>query len=826
MKNIISQILLLSLTITPLSFTLIAQPSWGQAQVSLDKQAEQLMEKGRQLAQQQEYRQAIPMFQQVLILARQLQNKQLEADVLAWLGFCYSSLGEKQKALEFYNQALPLLRAVGDRSGEARTLNNIGGVYDSLGEKQKALDFYNQALPMYRAVGDRSGEAVTLSNIGAVYSSLGEKQKALEFYNQALPLRRAVGDRSGEATTLNNIGLVYDSLGEKQKALEFYNQALPLRRAVGDRSGEANTLNNIGAVYDDLGEKQKALEFYNQALPMRRAVGDRSGEANTLNNIGAVYDDLGEKQKALEFYNLALPMYRAVGDRSGEAITLGNIGVLYQDRNQLPLAVRNLQESSQIFLQMRQGLQRENRQKFLQQYDWSGNFLVEALIDNKQEAQAFEWVNLFSTAELADYSRLINAKVANPQAQIKLDQWNQQNQSLESQRQKLQDEEDPILSQQIRELEAKIYKDAEDISRQFPEVAELLESNPADIQKLKSSIPAGTVVVQPVLLNNSLAIFIITQNNLSVVKQKLDPKTNFNKILNQYLQQLNDESNSEYIETGSQPLYDLLIRPIEAKIQALSPQQLSIIPTGNLRRLPFETLYDSKTNKFLIAKYPVNYLTRISPRTLQTNSNNQTINNNKKLSVLAFGNPVPRPPQHLPGAETEVKNIKQLIPASDIYIHKNATLEKFKTQSFRFPFLHLATHGCFQNQDCKKIQLKNNTLLFADTQFKIADAALLGLKGTKLLTLSACQTANQTSENEQGLTGIAYIFERAGAEAVMGSLWAVEDKSTQVLMVAFYQNLQQGKSKGEALRQAKLKLIKDYPHPFYWSAFILIGDAR
>jgi CHAT domain-containing protein len=33
-------------------------------------------------------------------------------------------------------------------------------------------------------------------------------------------------------------------------------------------------------------------------------------------------------------------------------------------------------------------------------------------------------------------------------------------------------------------------------------------------------------------------------------------------------------------------------------------------------------------------------------------------------------------------------------------------------------------------------------------------------------------------------------------------------------------------TKGEALQQAKLKLIADHRHPFYWSPFVLIGDAR
>ncbi len=861
MKKFLSPLLALGVCITPVSAFLMVQPSWGQTQNSQAQQAQRLLKQGIQQTQQQQHQQAIQIFQQVLTLARELQDKKLEATALLGLGFNYDKIGERQQALKYFKQSLPLSRAIGDRLIEAATLNNIGQVYSDLGQKQEALKYFNQSLPLYRAigdrlieaitlgniglvysdlgqkqealkyfnqslplsraVGDRSGEARTLNNIGGVYSDLGQKQEALKFYKQSLPLRRAVGDRSGEATTLNNIGRVYDALGQKQEALKYFNQSLPLSRTVGDRSGEATTLNNIGAVYDALGQKQEALKYYNQSLPLARAVGDRTGEATTLNNIGRVYSALGEKQEILKFYNQSLPLSRAVGDRTGEAITLANIGFLYRDTNRPTDAISYLEQSLKIILSMRQGLQKQYRQKFLQTEDGNITALVDILIEQKQYAKAFEWVNLFSTAELADYTRLINAKVANPQVQPALDKWNQQNQELEAVRQKLQDNFSEDLSKQVRQLEAQVYKDAERISQDFPEVAELFETTPPDIEKLKSSIPTGTVVVQPVVLRNSIAIFVLTKDRLNVVKTPIDA-SKFDQLLTQYLKQVQNEGDDSYIETGSSPLYDILIRPVEKEIQALSPKELSIIATDKLRSLPFETLYDKQKQEFLIKKYPVNYLTRISTPSLEPPTAQKLVK--RQQAVLAFGNPVPREPQNLPGAEEEVKNITQLFPTSQAYLGNNATLNNFKTYASRFPLLHLATHGCFQEEDCKKINLKKNTLLFADTQFDIANAALLGLQGTQLLTLSACQTAQATDSSGEGIGGVAYIFERAGAKAVMAGLWAVDDKATQNLMIDFYQNLKQGMSKGEALQKAKLKQIDR--HPYYWSPFVLIGDAR
>ncbi len=70
---------------------------------------------------------------------------------------------------------------------------------------------------------------------------------------------------------------------------------------------------------------------------------------------------------------------------------------------------------------------------------------------------------------------------------------------------------------------------------------------------------------------------------------------------------------------------------------------------------------------------------------------------------------------------------------------------------------------------------------------------------------------------------MAYILERAGARAVMATLWNAEDAITANLMADFYQNLGAGDSQAAALREAKVKMIGQNLHPFFWSPFILIG---
>ncbi len=865
MQKILGSLVAVGICLTPLTMSMFAEYSWAQAENSQSQQLRQLIEQAKKQDQQQKYQQAVLTWQQVLTLARQLNDRKAQAeallgigrnnqkigkpqpaldylnqaltiykevgdrsgvaDTLSGMGKVYSNIGQPQKALELYQQALPLKKEVGDRSGVADTLNNIGAFYFNIGQLQKALEYYQQALPIKKEVGSSSGVATTLNNIGGVYLSIGQPQKALEYYQQSLPISKEVGDRCIVAITLNNIGHVYLSIGQPQKALEYYQQSLPISKEVGARSGEATTLSNMGGVYLSIGQPQKALEYFQQSLPISKEVGSSSGEATTLNNIGEVYLSIGQPQKALEYFQQSLPISKEVGSSSGEATTLSNLAFVYRDTNHPTEAINNWQQSVEIILQIRRELQQSDRQKFLKDNQNSEIALVDLLIDQKQPERAYEWVHLYTTSDLADYSRLINAKVANPDAQQQIEQWNQKNQQLEFLRQELSKKFTVELSQRINNFQTEINQLAETISLKFPEVAELFETTTTDIARLRANIPEGTVIVQPVLLTEKkyIAIFVLTKNQVKVIKRAINPKE-LDTLLTQYPEELQTAFTEDYFD-NSQKLYDILIRPIEGEIQAAAPTQLSVIATGKFRYIPFESLYDSKTKKFLIQKYPVNNLTRISSRTLQDSQANNQV---PRQAVLALGNPFPNDIRHLRGAEAEVTGIKKVLPSSEVYLNDKATLNTFKTQAQRFNFLHIATHGCFIPGGCPSLKMPENTILFADQNLNIADAALLGLKNVSLIILSACRTAVTEKSTGEEVAGIAYLFERAGAKAVIASLWDVNDDSTRQLMVKFYENLNKGMSKGEALRQAKLSLINNpvYSHFYYWSPFILIGNAR
>jgi CHAT domain-containing protein len=158
--------------------------------------------------------------------------------------------------------------------------------------------------------------------------------------------------------------------------------------------------------------------------------------------------------------------------------------------------------------------------------------------------------------------------------------------------------------------------------------------------------------------------------------------------------------------------------------------------------------------------------------------------------------------------------------------------------------LHFATHGYFS----PRLTIKNEFLLGLNKNFDNCGLALAGannlfLKGkssaifgdgvltgneistfdlhnTKLVILSACQTALGDIRGNEGVFGLQRAFKMAGAEYIIASLWKVPDAETAEMMILFYENLAKKESIEDAFRNAQLKMRKKYL-PHYWAGFVL-----
>ncbi len=179
----------------------------------------------------------------------------------------------------------------------------------------------------------------------------------------------------------------------------------------------------------------------------------------------------------------------------------------------------------------------------------------------------------------------------------------------------------------------------------------------------------------------------------------------------------------------------------------------------------------------------------------------------------------------LPGVAREIAHL------DDLYNAKTLNNEAFSKALFlqnmlqnRYDIVHVASHGVFGDSADNSFIMAHDALITMRELESLLSDDKFDRAPIELLTLSACQTAEGDDRAPLGISGIAL---RANVRSTLGALWAVSDAATVALMQRFYDNLAQGGfTKAEALRQAQRDMLKDpsYQHPFYWSAFILIGN--
>jgi tetratricopeptide (TPR) repeat protein len=103
----------------------------------------------------------------------------------------------------------------------------------------------------------------------------------------------------------------------------------------------------------------------------------------------------------------------------------------------------------------------------------------------------------------------------------------------------------------------------------------------------------------------------------------------------------------------------------------------------------------------------------------------------------------------------------------------------------------------------------------------------------KLVTLRACSSAAQFEEYEgEGMLDLPRSLLYAGADAVIATLWNVDQQSSLELLEHFYRLWDWGRMPaGRALAEAQREMQRsvsapEYAHPYHWAPFILVGDWR
>ncbi len=757
---------------------------------------------------------AIEFLHRALKIRQALRDRYSEGITLSNISTVYLGRREYPKALEFSQQALVIARETSNRRAEGNILNHIGEVYKSQGEYSRALKSYQQALAI--AKDYPSDESTVINNLGGLYNILGQYSKALDLYQQSLAIDEKISDLAGVGKVLNNIGQVYSNQKRHSEALKFYQLARVKIEQVGDRSTEYTILNNIGTAYKSLEQPSKALEFLQKSLAISKEVGDRPADA-TLNNIGSVYEDLNQYAKALDFYQQALMASRQFGKRDEESIVLGNIGNILDKQKQSELAIAYLKQSINVTETIRQDLKnlgKQDRATYTDVIAKGYRKLADLLIQQNRVMEALQVLDLLKVQELEDY--LKNVKGSEKTAQgVKLLPPEQHFFSSHKTFTDLEFSKNPAVNTLVRQLS------------QIPQA----ELNPVP-ESLKN-IPKNSVLLYPVILGDRLELVLFSpgsppvHRSVAVKKEELEAAiVTFKTELSRRPVSVED---TDDVKASAQKLYKWIIEPIKADLDRIKPQTITYAPDGKLRYIPLAALYDGK--QWLVQQYRIHNIVSYNLTDFDAKPQPQ-------MSVVAgaFGGKEKETRFNfngLPATIPEVQNIAVNLPNTITLIeadfNRKALESKINNQKTH-NILHLATHAQFVDgtPDASFILFGNGD------KVTLREVKEWQLKHVDLVVLSACQTGLGGLGSGVEILGLGYQFQVAGSKSAIATLWEIDDGGTQVLMDKFYPALKQGMPTVEALYQAQLQLINGKPaagqpdtsQPYYWSAFMLIGNGR
>lgn len=833
---------------------------------------------------------------------RELLGEAGEANTLDNLGRTYSDMGELREALEYFNKALPIWRNANEDGGEALTLTNMGLVYDGLGQFQNSLKFYNQALEIWRRIGNRQGEATTLAALGRMYRDLGQHQSAMDYYFQALPIWRDVGNRRGEAVELSDIGRAYADLGQPRKALEYCEQALPIFRETGSLRGEAMTVNNMGRDHYDLGEAETALALNIQALGLWRQVKDRRGEALALMTIGWAYGALEDKEKSLAATLAALSLTKASGDTEIEGAIETALMMGFRKDNHVEEAIFFGLEAVNAYQKIRKNiseLDKDLQAGFAQSKSGTYRALAELLVETGRLGEAEQILDMLKEQELKDIIpgdapdstgkiqplkftaaqlKVESAMPALEKQAVNLIELSVQAAALQSKASPAADDEAQLkgLNATIEQERSKmlaLFTDTIDAELEQKPGTDETEADAAQsyLQSTLTKLGPRVMGIRLLLGQDHAYAIVVTPDKRKKFVLQATPAELREKIF-AALQALRQQTADPKPQLAQ--LYSMVVVPLEGALKSLEmlPAAEGRAPTllwsldDALRYLPMAALYDGQ--RFLVERFN-NVL--FTPESYGHMTDLPLLNGPKPSALAAGLSKGYGGLSALPGVPTELDSVAHdpTLPESHgpmdgtVLSNDRFTLAALQSElgGQGFSVVHIASHFVVETGSGQQpfLMLGGKDAGEQDGyEWNLSDMenSTITFHGTRLLTLSACSTGKDyKSRNGLEMDSLGMIAQQKDAEAVLATLWDVNDASTSQFMRDFYKRWVNNPAEGkaEALRQVQLSFLRrssepsnaaesrgveavqdlpptvraaGYSHPFYWAPFVLIGNFQ
>jgi len=715
--------------------------------------------------------------------------------------------------------------------GAAIAYKNAAGAASTLGRLQEALELSQKAVEMAEHTRQPVHLGLAYLTLGWTQIHLNAPQKAIPALERAVRYAKESRNPSAEASSYSGLSRAYRLLRKPESATETAMQAvealeatIPLKTKEWDDSGVqaqrrlANLEREYALALVELGWNHVALRqwdpaqtAFQKALEVAQRIQVQYMIALAHQGLGTVAARQREFQVAMSHLEEAL---RLSSRPTSIAWTQGTLGRIYRGMGKLPEAEEALRKAVAGIEDLRSLLESEElREAFFEDKAETYEFLVLTLLDRGKATEAFD---VSERARARAFLDLLGNRVTLSR---------RRSQSLIAEERALRErisalKAQPGDSQALRrelDLAREAYQAFLQRVRQLDrEQASLMTVEPLTLPQVQALLPEGSILLEYFVTNEKTILWTVERGAVAAVTLPAGRRG-----LAQRVQAFREliASRERQADTSrmAQSLFAQLVRP---GLQGRTPKELLIVPHDALHYLPFQALMPAP-GRYLIQEAPLYYYSSASL---------MQFTREKALGGLptpfAVGNPdLKDPTLNLRYAEREVRGLADLFPGAVLLTRQEATKAKARDYSPRYTLLHFATHAELDEADPM-----GSAILLApdqgdDGRLEVQEIFGLNLHAS-LVVLSACETALGKLTRGDELTGLTRAFIYAGTPSVITTLWKVNDRASYELMQEFYRNLKTGKDKAESLRQAQLATLEKYPHPYFWAAYQLTGEAR
>ncbi len=776
------------------------------------------------------------------------------------LGAIYLTKGDYHRAEDNFLQALTYDQ---NASKDPNFLNNVGHQYLKRGKFILAKEYFERSAkisnPKMGSSHEKNSNAriyeESINSICTCYRFLGEYELALNYCQKAESLAKGLRKYITWAT----MGHIFLDKKQPKKAVYYLNKAKTDLVNRAERFQDkilihAKILFLLGEAHSQLQNQKKALAFLQKSLIANHRKFDDSLTIENNPSLDGIYepiyfletirakasiqasfpDDPKSMNSALNSFQLAVQWI----DNLKTSYVLDSTQIdwsseyksIYEEALDVAYALYENTNNSE-YLEIAFGISEKSR----------GSILLEQLKSKKGKFQAGIPDSLLQKSkdlrlDIVFYNQeLLKAKEKKEEAKTKLYK--------------------SYLSKYRLELIAL----EEKMERAYPNFYRVkYAQEQITIKQIQQELLGEESAILEYFMGTfSAYVFVVTKAESTMIK--IEGVEELRSKVDVFVQQLQDVDGFRVdaraainkFNKNSTELYKQLLE-LPLKEIAVSTSHLIIVPDGILSTLSYETLTNdiliSSTSDFaklpfLIYKYQFQYSFSAQMLIENMESISTSIPNsdclgfapdyhlNESNALSGSFNTLRNTTENLVGTGEEIFQISNFVNGN-YYIGEMASERKFKEKSDEYGILHLAMHGIVDIEDPNYNHLKFSNRSADNTednllhQYEIVNMNL----NAQMIVLSACETGVGKLAEGEGVFSLGRSFMYAGVPSIVMSMWRVSDASTSQIMPRFYENLSKKESKVSALHHAKIDYLNSADltmrHPFYWSAFVVIGDGQ